>query len=237
MKNALILSAITAFVTAQSIVDLPSCSLQCLAAEIPALGCELTDFACSCKQADKLTPNVTPCVQSSCTDAADQAKTIEVLSAICAAAGFPIEAPAPTSEAAGEPTSEAPIETQPSVTGEPEYSAYPTEVPPVSYPAPDYLTSDVPNLPSSYSEYEPIPSSVVVSRPSPHTTSVPGVLPPYPISVEYPSGSPEPSVPGPTGTGVHPTTSSSLPEFTGAAMAAKIPVVAAGVFGLAAFVL
>lgn len=266
MKNALIFSAITALVAAQGIADLPSCSLQCLASAIPALGCELTDFACSCKQADKLTPNVTPCVQTSCTDSADQAKTIEVLSAICAAVNFPIEVPAPSSSAAAkptlaptteatpEPTSEAPIETQPSATDEPEYSAYPTEtVPPVeypspsllfssrtyilTYPAPTHATDDVPNLPSSYSDLEPIPSSVIVSRPSPHPTSVPGVLPPYPTSVEFPSGSPEPSVPAPTGTGVHPTTASSgLPEFTGAARAVKVPVVAAGVFGLAAFV-
>lgn len=147
MKNVLIISAITALAAAQGIADLPSCSLQCLATAIPTLGCELTDFACSCKQADKLTPNITPCVQKSCTDTADQAKTIEVLSAICAAAGFPIEvpapsasiiadpSPAPTSEAAVEPTSEAPVETQPSATDEPEYPAYPTEVPPVSYPS------------------------------------------------------------------------------------------------------
>jgi hypothetical protein len=149
MKNGLIFSAITALAAAQGIAELPSCSLQCLATAIPALGCQLTDFECSCKQADKLTPNVTPCVQTSCTDPADQAKTIEVLSTICAAAGFPIEvpappssviadpSPAPTSEAAPGPTSEAPIETQPSATDEPEYSAYPTEtVPPVEYPSP-----------------------------------------------------------------------------------------------------
>lgn len=140
MKNALVISAIAAIATAQGIADLPSCSLQCLATAIPALGCQLTDFACSCKQADKLTPNVTPCVQSSCTDPADQAKTIEVLSAICAAAGFPIEVPAPSTSAAAEPTpeptSEAPIETQPSATDDPEYSAYPTEtIPPVEYPS------------------------------------------------------------------------------------------------------
>lgn len=235
MRNALIFFAITAIAAAQGIADLPSCSLQCLATAIPALGCQLTDFECSCKQADKLTPNVTPCVQSSCTDAADQVRTIEVLSAICAAAGFPIE-------------------TQPSAIGEPEYSAYPTgTVPPIEFPslfcffplsftltstAPSHATLDVPNLPSSYSDLEPIPSSVIVSRPSPHPTSVPGVLPPYPTSVEFSSGSPAPSVPAPTGTGVHPTSASSgSPEFTGAAKAVNIPVVAAGVFGLAAFVL
>ncbi|KAJ4395343.1 hypothetical protein N0V91_010905 [Didymella pomorum] len=231
MKNALIVSAITALAAAQSIADLPACSLTCLTSAIPSLGCGLTDFACSCKKADTLTPQLTPCVQSACSDAADQAKVLTVLSSICAAAGVPIEAPAsgtstiadpspaPTTEAP-EPTSEAPTETMPSISEEPAYSAYPTEIPPASYPTP-----------TSSAEYEPIPSSVVVSRPSPVPTSVPGVLPPYPTSGE-------PSIIAPTGTGVKPTTSTSLPpEFTGAAIAMKVPSFIAGVFGVAAFVL
>ncbi|KAJ4338101.1 hypothetical protein N0V87_004249 [Didymella glomerata] len=238
MKNALIVSAITALAAAQSIADLPACSLTCLTSAIPSLGCGLTDFACSCKKADTLTPQLTPCVKSACKDEADQAKVMTVLSSICAAAGVPIEAPAPaastiadpspapTSEPA-EPTSEAPTETMPSISEEPGYSAYPTDIPPVSYPTP-----------SSSAEYEPIPSSVIVSRPSPRPTSVPGVLPPYPTSVSFPSGSPEPSIIAPTGTGVKPTTSTSLPpEFTGAAAAIKVPAVVAGVFGVAAFIL
>lgn len=259
MKNTLLVSAITALAAAQGIADLPACSLTCLTSAIPSLGCGLTDFACSCKKADTLTPQLTPCVQSACKDEADQAKVLTVLSSICAAAGVPIEAPAPatstTADSSPAPTSEAPIETLPSISDEPGYSAYPTEIPPVSYPsipplcslpytfvltqiAPTHPTSDVPNLPSSSDEYEPIPSSVIVSRPSPHPTSVPGVLPPYPTSVSFPSGSPEPSVIAPTGTGVKPTSSTSVPpEFTGAAAAIKVPVAVAGVFGLAALVL
>lgn len=255
MKNALIVSAITALAAAQSIADLPACSLTCLTSAIPSLGCGLTDFACSCKKADTLTPQLTPCVKSACKDEADQAKVMTVLSSICAAAGVPIEAPAPaastiadpspapTSEPA-EPTSEAPTETMPSISEEPGYSAYPTDIPPVSYPStlpsasyPCMLIL-TPTAPSSSAEYEPIPSSVIVSRPSPRPTSVPGVLPPYPTSVSFPSGSPEPSIIAPTGTGVKPTTSTSLPpEFTGAAAAIKVPAVVAGVFGVAAFIL
>lgn len=248
MKNALVVSAITALAAAQSIADLPACSLTCLTSAIPSLGCGLTDFACSCKKADTLTPQLTPCVQSACSDAADQAKVLTVLSSICAAAGVPIEAPAsgtstiadpspaPTTEAP-EPISEAPTETMPSISEEPGYSAYPTEIPPASYPSmpPISLLPDTFILtltaPTSSAEYEPIPSSVVVSRPSPVPTSAPGVLPPYPTSGE-------PSIIAPTGTGVKPTTSTSLPpEFTGAAIAMKVPSFIAGVFGVAAFVL
>jgi len=120
MKNTIAFAAFTALVAAQTITDLPSCSLQCLASAIGGLQCELTDFACSCQKADKLTPVVTPCVQTACTDAADQAKTIEVLSGLCAAAGFPVEAPA-APEASSSPEYNAPIETQPYAIDAPEY--------------------------------------------------------------------------------------------------------------------
>lgn len=96
-------------------------------------------------------------------------------------------------------------------------------------------TDDVPNLPSSLlpSDYVPLPSfvdTIIVSRPSPKPTSVPGVLPPYP------TGTSAPFVPVPSG-GPTSTTSSDLPAFTGAAVAAKVPFAFAGVFGVAAFVL
>ena len=100
--------------------------------------------------------------------------------------------------------------------------------------APTHATDDVPNLPSSYSDQGPLPSfvdTVIVPRPSPEPTSVPGVLPPYP------TGTPAPSVPAPSGTNRPSTTSSQLPEFAGAAVAVQVPMVAAGVLGLAAFVL
>lgn len=134
MKNILPIVAFTAFAAAQNtITDLPACALTCLISAIGGLGCDVTDFACSCKKADQLTPVVTPCVQAACTDVADQTKTITVLSGICAAAGFPIEVPAPpaSSTTAVHPTStaesvssEAPIETQPSTIDESEYPAY-----------------------------------------------------------------------------------------------------------------
>ncbi|KAJ4317369.1 hypothetical protein N0V94_004972 [Neodidymelliopsis sp. IMI 364377] len=231
MKNTIILAALTALAAAQTIADLPSCSLECLASAIGGLQCELTDFACSCQKADKLTPVITPCIQTACTDAADQAKTIKVLSGLCAAAGFPIEAPA-APEATSSPGYDAPVETQPYATDAPEYPT--ASVSASEYSASTRATDDVPNLPSSLlpSDYIPLPSfvdTIIVSRPSPKPTSVPGVLPPYP------TGSPASSVPVPSG---GPTsTSSDLPAFTGAAVAAKVPFAVAGVFGVAAFVL
>lgn len=131
MKNTFILTAFAAVAAAQSITDLPPCSLSCLTTAIKGLGCGLTDFACSCKKASELTPVITPCVQTACSDPADQSKTLGALAGICAAAGSPIENAAPASSALAEETSptlpsEAPIETQPTATEEPEYPVYPT---------------------------------------------------------------------------------------------------------------
>ena len=127
MKTSLIVSALTALVAAQGIADLPACSLSCLTTAISGLGCGITDFACSCQKASELTPVVSPCVQTACSDPADQSKTIEVLAGICAAAGFPIEVPStPSSSITPEPLpTPTDVEIQPSATGEPEYSEYP----------------------------------------------------------------------------------------------------------------
>jgi len=248
MKNTLIITAFAALAAAQSITDLPTCSLSCLTTAIPQLGCGLTDLKCSCQKAGELTPILTPCVQKSCSEA-DQKKTLEVLAAICAASGAPISTPPASSAVVPEETatpeplpSPTAVETQPSASEKSE--SYPTATSvaeiPSSYPAPSHLSSDVPNLPSpsSYSDFIPLPSivgsdTIIVSRPSPKPSSVPGVLPPYPIGspVSLPS-------PLPTGSGVStPSVSSTMPEFTGAAEALNVPVVAAGLLGLAAFVL
>ncbi|KAJ4359160.1 hypothetical protein N0V95_002412 [Ascochyta clinopodiicola] len=237
MKYTIFISAITAFTAAQTITDLPPCSLECLASAIGGLDCDLTDFACSCQKASQLTPVVTPCVQNACADAADQSKTSEVLSQICAAVGFPIGVPAaPASSAVAEHTpaasSETLVETQPPATTEPGYPEYPTASEILSeYPKPTHATDDVPNLPTSYSDLVPLPSlvdTVIVSRPSPKPSSVLVVIPPYP------TGTP---VSAPSGTGSPSTTSSQLSEFTGGVTVVKVPMIAAGIFGLAAFVL
>ena len=126
MKNTLILTAFATLAAAQSITDLPTCSLSCLTTAIPQLGCGLTDLKCSCQKAGELTPILTPCVQKSCSEA-DQKKTLEVLAAICAANGAPISTPPASSAAAPEETatpeplpSPTAVETQPSASAESE---------------------------------------------------------------------------------------------------------------------
>lgn len=245
MKNTLIITAFAALAAAQSITDLPTCSLSCLTTAIPQLGCGLTDLKCSCQKAGELTPILTPCVQKSCSEA-DQKKTLEVLAAICAANGASISTPPASSAVAPEETatpeplpSPTSVETQHSASEVYSTATSAVEIP-SGYPEPSHLSSDVPNLPSpsSYSNLVPLPSivgtdTIIVSRPSPQPSSVSAVLPPYPTGspVSLPS-------PLPTGSGVStPSVSSTLPEFTGAAEARNVPVVAAGLLGLAAFVL
>lgn len=132
MKSNLIISTIAALTAAQGDDDLPVCSIQCLSTAISNLGCAPADFSCSCQKADQLNPVVTLCVQTACSNLTDQRTTIEVLSSICAAASFPIEASeAPSSSTAAEPTpgpttSKASVETQPSSTDKSEHSEYST---------------------------------------------------------------------------------------------------------------
>lgn len=141
MKNTLIITAFAALAAAQSITDLPTCSLSCLTTAIPQLGCGLTDLKCSCQKAGELTPILTQCVQKSCSEA-DQKKTLEVLAAICAASGAPISTPPASSAVVPEETatpeplpSPTAVETQPSASEKSE--SYPT-------------ATSVAEIPSSY---------------------------------------------------------------------------------------
>jgi hypothetical protein len=171
MKGTLIFSAITALVAAQGVANLPVCSFHCLSTAFSGLGCAAADFSCSCQKADQLTPIVTPCVQTACRNHADQRTTIEALSSICAAAGFPIKVPeVPSSSATSEPTpepttSEASVETQPSATDEPGYSEYST--PTATFTASEY--SGMTPLASLYCCHSNITSSFPLNfrRPKP----------------------------------------------------------------------
>ncbi len=51
MKYTFTVAAFLALATAQSIADLPSCSLSCVLTGVTATGCSPTDFACSCGKA------------------------------------------------------------------------------------------------------------------------------------------------------------------------------------------
>lgn len=90
MKSYVAIGALLAALTsAQSIGDLPTCSLTCIVNGVSGVGCSATDFACSCGKSAQLSASVTPCVQSACS-AADQQKVITVLEGICKSVGITI---------------------------------------------------------------------------------------------------------------------------------------------------
>ncbi|KAL1596491.1 hypothetical protein SLS60_009138 [Paraconiothyrium brasiliense] len=238
MKYTFTIAALAAFTTAQSIADLPSCSLSCVVTGVSGIGCSATDFECSCTKADQLTPAITPCVQSACTSTADQEKVITVLEGICAAAGFPINVPAPgaSSSAAPAPTSAAPepSETEASSSVAPTIqtsglSSYATGITHSTIPATPSLTDIVISSTGYAFPSAPTEESCVVVTVTVTKTSSSAVAP-------YPTG--------PVGTGVPPVVPSATgsysvvppPYFTGAASGMKVPAVA-GLLGLAALAL
>jgi hypothetical protein len=64
MKYTFTIAALAAFVAAQSIADLPSCSLSCVVTAASTIGCSATDLECACSKADQLTPAVRFLVQT-----------------------------------------------------------------------------------------------------------------------------------------------------------------------------
>ncbi|KAF9732359.1 hypothetical protein PMIN06_002089 [Paraphaeosphaeria minitans] len=222
MKYIFTIAALAALTAAQTIADLPSCSLSCVVSGVSGIGCSATDFECSCTKADQLTPAITPCVQNACPSAADQAKVITVLEGICAAAGSPIDVPAPgaSSSAAQAPTSAAPGPSQ---------EASSSVAPTIQTSAPATLSkTEIVISSTGYAFPSATEESCVVVTVTVTKTSSSAVAP-------YPTG--------PVGTGMPPVVPSGTasysappPYFTGAAAGMKVPAVA-GLLGLAAFIL
>ncbi|KAL5424570.1 hypothetical protein PMIN04_003107 [Paraphaeosphaeria minitans] len=239
MKYIFTIAALAALTAAQTIADLPSCSLSCVVSGVSGIGCSATDFECSCTKADQLTPavcrssihtlslrlnqsQITPCVQNACPSAADQAKVITVLEGICAAAGSPIDVPAPgaSSSAAQAPTSAAPGPSQ---------EASSSVAPTIQTSAPATLSkTEIVISSTGYAFPSATEESCVVVTVTVTKTSSSAVAP-------YPTG--------PVGTGMPPVVPSGTasysappPYFTGAAAGMKVPAVA-GLLGLAAFIL
>jgi hypothetical protein len=109
MKYTVILAAVVAVTTAHSIADLPSCSLDCLSNAVKGLGCDLTDFACSCKKAEQLTSAITSSLKKDCTKEADQEKVASVLEFLCKGVGVDINAPAGNTATPGPSSAAQPV--------------------------------------------------------------------------------------------------------------------------------
>jgi hypothetical protein len=84
----------TAFVAAQSIDDLPSCSAACLDSGVKHAGCDLSDIECACAHAPSIDTEITPCLQTSYSKD-DEAYFRYIVAQICANYGVPIVEPTP----------------------------------------------------------------------------------------------------------------------------------------------
>ncbi|KAF1848762.1 uncharacterized protein K460DRAFT_249004, partial [Cucurbitaria berberidis CBS 394.84] len=80
------IAALVAIATTQAVDDLPECSIICLTSIIPKTGCSPTDTKCACDKADKITPLLTPCLESVCS-VDEQERVAEVLTALCEQTG------------------------------------------------------------------------------------------------------------------------------------------------------
>ncbi|KAK2008294.1 hypothetical protein LZ32DRAFT_462481 [Colletotrichum eremochloae] len=88
MKYTAIASLLVAIVAADTINELvdqiPTCAVTCIRDQGKAVGCDITDFACSCGKITQLTPKVVSCLATSGCSTADQAKVFQVTPQICA---------------------------------------------------------------------------------------------------------------------------------------------------------
>jgi len=65
----------TAAVDPSTIISqIPSCALTCLLTGAASANCDVTDYACQCKNFDAIQKTVAPCVQGACSTA-DQTST------------------------------------------------------------------------------------------------------------------------------------------------------------------
>ncbi|PSN72492.1 hypothetical protein BS50DRAFT_253052 [Corynespora cassiicola Philippines] len=244
MKYSFALAALAAYVSAQSITDLPSCSYSCLSSGVQEVGCGLTDFKCSCGKVAELTPKLTPCVQSACSDIADQEKVLTTLEAICASAGSPIEPSVPGVSSAPASSATQPAPEQSSQAPQQSSQAPSSHSSAAASSAASSATSAVNSGVSSQAPQPTASSSapsgddgddetcVVSTMTVTQTGSSPAV--PSSASAPYPSASGTGSRPGASGTGAITT---SPPLFTGAATAATVPAGVAGILGLVALVM
>jgi hypothetical protein len=90
MKYTIVLATLSAFVVAQTVDNLPACSVDCLNNGIVKAGCAATDTVCACSRADAINEYVTPCIEKECSPW-DDYEFRYIVTEICYNAGVPIQ--------------------------------------------------------------------------------------------------------------------------------------------------
>ncbi|KAK2061998.1 hypothetical protein LY76DRAFT_506658 [Colletotrichum caudatum] len=104
MKHTALTYLLVTIVAADTINDLvnqiPTCAVTCIRDQAKAVGCEITDFNCTCGKVTELTPKVVSCLATSGCSTADQAKIFQITPQICAQIGQTTTAAADASQTA-----------------------------------------------------------------------------------------------------------------------------------------
>jgi hypothetical protein len=90
MKYTIILAALSAYVAAQTVDDLPACSVDCLTNGMSKAGCDTTDTTCACSKAEAINEDITPCIERECSSW-DDYEFRYIVTEICYNAGVPIQ--------------------------------------------------------------------------------------------------------------------------------------------------
>ncbi|KAJ5697795.1 hypothetical protein N7488_011479 [Penicillium malachiteum] len=79
------LGLLAMLVQANSDVNIPSCAVPCLDAAANKAGCDATDYACICKDSDKIKKSAQKCVISECGISVALNKVLPAAKQACAA--------------------------------------------------------------------------------------------------------------------------------------------------------
>lgn len=100
-SKAILVSAIAAVASAQSLAGLPACAQTCALGAISSTGCSLTDFKCICSASAYL-DSINKCINTACS-AADIAATLAFANQVCLSAGVTLSPPAAATTTAAAP--------------------------------------------------------------------------------------------------------------------------------------
>jgi hypothetical protein len=82
MKYFITLAGLAALISAQTVDDLPQCSVECLYNGMKLAGCAVDNIQCACVKADTINNDISPCLKTAC-DSVDENSFRDLATQIC----------------------------------------------------------------------------------------------------------------------------------------------------------
>jgi hypothetical protein len=82
MKYFFTLAGLAALISAQTVDDLPPCSVTCLLNGMKLAGCAVDDLQCACVNAGTMNNDISPCLKTAC-DSVDENTFRDLATQIC----------------------------------------------------------------------------------------------------------------------------------------------------------